>query len=92
MKSLFDQRTYQRARKQRLKALGICQDCGQAPPKLDRTLCQRCITNRTNYLKGLPLIPGTKRPHRNEHQPQRKPVMEDTERIDRMLALAARLA
>ena len=86
------QTMYQRARKQSLKARGLCQDCGQAPPKPERTLCQRCITNRTNHLKGLPRIPGSKRPHRNQYQPQRAPVMEDTGKLDRMLALLKRIA
>src|SRR6266568_7894656 len=59
----FEQRAYQRARKQSLKARGLCQDCGQFAPEPQRTMCWRCLQNRINREKGLPRLKGTVRPH-----------------------------
>lgn len=36
-------------RRARLKAEGICQDCGKVPAKAGRTLCEPCIASRDRW-------------------------------------------
>ena len=88
--STFDQRGYQRERKLRLKAKGLCQDCGQTKPEEGRTMCERCLQNRIRAGRGLPRLNGLVRPHR--YRLPGKPPGEDTERLDRLMALAEKCA
>jgi len=86
----FEQRIYQRERKVRLKAKGLCQDCGQFQPEPERTMCWRCLENRKRREKGQPRLKGTVRPH--GAKPQKEPVRESAVYLDRMMQLLERLS
>lgn len=42
---------YLKSRKERLKNQGLCQDCGQRPPRRLNTLCIGCLISRRNSAK-----------------------------------------
>lgn len=88
--STFDQKGYQRERKLRLKAKGLCQDCDQTKPEAGRTMCERCLQNRIRAGKGLPRLKGLVRPHRSRLPG--KPPHEEAERLDRLMYLAGKCA
>lgn len=44
---------YERTRRSRLRAEGLCEKCGQVPPEPDKTKCNRCSTREKNRQKTL---------------------------------------
>lgn len=74
---------YCKERKARLKALGICQDCGQGKAEPERTLCEYCLGSRRLHDK-------LTRPH--VHPSYVKKPVRSVKDIDLMMRLAKRVS